>query len=281
MPAVRDRNTDAGFSEVTVTLKRFIRPCMLVLAGASLAMFSACSSTTSGGSASPTSAANQPFAASSITTMTNDQGWPRVEGLRGKRYCEVLLARLSEGRLNADVWNTYGLNDCPDAAFKALDPAAIAKERGALTALLNGPRYWLMDAIEKKPVSRPQKTTFGTLDMFLAATVDLGPIPPNLAPYIERRVARDSVFEYSAGTEVYELTDPGGKVYVMQSYSEQGDAHLSAADLPGLASRITPPAGWTYKPRTLGSTLRALTPGGEATVIQDDLADTYQLIVPG
>ena len=262
-------------------LLRLIRPSILVLAGGSLTIFSACGSTTSSSSASPSSTTNRPFAPASITTPTNDQGWPRVEGLHGKRYCEVLLARLIDARLNAEVWNTYGLNDCPDAAFKALDAAAIATERGVLRALLNGPRYWLMDAIEKKPVSQPQRTTFGTLDMFLAATVDLGPIPPNLAPYTERRVARDSVFEFSAGTEVYELTDPGGKVYVMQSYSEQGDAHLSAADLPGLASRITPPAGWTYKPRTLGSTLRVLTPSGEAVVIQDDFGNTYQLVQPG
>jgi hypothetical protein len=266
---------------MTITLRRLIRPLTLVLAAAGLLTLGACSSTTSsdsGGSSIPT---KQAFSAREITTLTNEQGWPRVEGLRGKRYCEVLLARVIEGQLNAEVWNTYGLNDCPDAAFKALDPAAIATERGVLRALLNGPRYWLMNAIEKKPVSQPQKTTFGTLDMFLAAVVDLGPIPPNLAPYTERRVARDSVFEYSTGTEVYELTDPAGKVYVMQSYSEQGDAHLSAADLPGLASRITPPAGWAYKPRTLGSTLRVLTPGAEAIVIQDDLANTYQLVRPG
>ena len=259
---------------------RCVRAFGLMLAAVGLLMLGACSSTSSRNSTATTGPTSKTFTAKAITTLTNDQGWPRVEGLHAKRYCEVLLARLNAGRLNADVWNSYGLNDCPDVAFKALDPAAIATERGVLRALLNGPRYWLMDAIEKKPVDEPQKTTFGTIEMFLAATVDLGPIPPNLAPYAEHRVARDSVFEYSAGTDVYELTDPSGHVYVMQSYSAQGDAQLTIADLPGLGSRIKPPAGWTYGSRKLGSVLRVLTPGGEAVVIQDDLSNTYQLVAP-
>ncbi len=263
---------------MTLPRSRVLRTATVVLAAAGLLAIGACSSSTSssgGGSVSPTAKA---FAAKEITALTNAQGWPRVEGLHNKRYCEVLLARVVDGRLNADVWNSYGLNECPDAAFKALDAAAIATERGALRALLNGPRYWLMDAIEKKPVAEPRKTTFGTIEMFLAASVDLGPIPPNLAPYTERRVARDSVFEYAVGTQIYELKDPAGKVYVMQSYSAQGDAKLTAGDLPGLATRIKPPAGWAYSSRTLNSTLRVLTPGGEAVVVQDDLSNTYQLV---
>ena len=107
-------------------------------------------------------------------TLTNADGWPRVEGMRGDRYCEVLLASIVEGHLNAKVWNTYTLNECPDAQWKALDAAAIKTERGVLAALLNGPRYWLMDAIEKKPTGPREETMFGELEMFLAATVDLG-----------------------------------------------------------------------------------------------------------
>jgi hypothetical protein len=251
------------------------RPLMLIAAGAGLALVSACSSSASTQNAGPSSTAG---ANEAPGTLTNDQGWPRVEGLRGKRYCEVLLARVVDGRLNADVWNTYGLNDCPDDAWKALDPAAIKTERGVLAALLNGPRYWLMDAIEKKPSGERQVTTFGTIEMFLAATVDLGPIPPNMAPYAEHRVARETVFEFSAGAQVYELTDAAGNDYIMQAYSQQKAPTLSEADLPGLASRITPPAGWMYGVRTLDSTLRVLSPGAQAVVIQDELMNTYQLI---
>lgn len=246
-----------------------------------LALAAACNSTESSdspGSGTPASTHEPASSANPPGTLTNDQGWPRVEGLRSQRYCEVLLASVVDGRLNAAVWNSFGLNDCPDAAWKALDAGAIKSERGVIAALLNGPRYWLMDAIEKKPSGERQVTTFGSIEMFLAATVDLGPIPPDLAPYTERHVARATVFEYSKGAEVYELVTGDGAVYIMQSYSQQSDATLTEADLPGLASRIKPPEGWTYRARTLTDTLRVLAPGAQATVVQDDLSNTYQLV---
>jgi hypothetical protein len=251
---------------------------VFLVACASLALAAACSSKGSAGSTAPSTPSATNGAAKPAGTLTGVQGWPRVEGLRGKRYCEVLLARLVDGRLNAEVYNSYGLNDCPEDAWKALDAGAIKTERGVLAVLLNGPRYWLMDAIEKQPASERQTTTFGSLDMFLAATVDLGPIPPNLAPYTEHRVARATVFEFAKGADVYELVDPAGKVYVMQAYSQQQIATLAQPDLPGLAARLTLPAGWSYRVRTLDSTLRVSYAGVEATVLQDDISNTYSLI---
>ncbi len=240
----------------------------------------ACGSNGSSGSegASRTSGASADATAPATGMLTNADGWPRVEGLRGERYCEVLLARIIEARLSAEVWNTYGLNDCPPDAWAALDAEAIKAERSVNAALLNGPRYWLMDAIEKKPTGQRQETTFGTLDMFLAATVYLGPIPPNLNAYTERKVARGAIFEFAEGAEVYELLDPSGKVYVMQSYSQQRAPDLSEADLHALASRITPPAGWTYRARTLETALRVEGRTAGSTVLQDDLANTYSLL---
>lgn len=253
-----------------------VRKVGLLLVGAGFALGVACSSNNSP-EAPPTT---DPSAASAGPdgTLTNDQGWPRVEGLRGKRYCEVLLARVIEDHLNAEVWNTFGLNECPEDAWKALDAAAIKTERGVLAALLNGPRYWLMDAIEKEPVGERQTTTFGTLEMFLGATVDLGPIPPNLAPYTERHVARETAFEFSGGAEVYELVAADNRVYIMQSYSQQTKADLSEAELPNLGSLLTLPDGWTFRSRTVDTTLRVHTPGIYAVVIQDDFSNTYQLV---
>lgn len=225
--------------------------------------------------ATPTS---EPVAAG---TLTNAEGWPRVEGLRGGRYCEVLLARVIDSRLNAEVWNSYGLNDCPEAEWKALDTAVIKGEHeGVLVVLLNGPRYWLMDAIERKPADEERVTAmFGAIEMFRAATVDIGPIPPNLAPYTERRVARDSIFEYADGAEVYELLTSDGRTFIMQSYSQQNDPTLTESSLPGIAEgKIVPPAGWSFRTRTLEDTLRVRTVGGVAVVLQDELSNTYQLV---
>ncbi len=135
-----------------------------------------------------------------------------------------------------------------------------------------------MDAIEKKPTGERQETTFGTLEMFLAATVDLGPIPPDLAAYTVRKVARGAIFEFAAGSEVYELVDADGNAYIMQSYSRQRAPDLSEAELAKLGERIVPPAGWTYRTRTLDATLRVEGKTIEASVIQDELANTYSLI---
>jgi hypothetical protein len=214
----------------------------------------------------------------SPATLTSESGWPRREGLRGARYCEVLLLELVDGILTAEVWNTIGLSECPQDEWEALNPAAIKTERGVLAALLNGPRYWLADAIEIAPSGPQPRTTFGTLDMRLGATVSLGPPPPDLAPYTERHVARQTVFEFSGGAEVYELVAPDGRVYVMQSYSVQ-NAAISEADLPALADRISPPAGWTYRARVVDADYRVATSASGAVVIQDELSNTYQLVV--
>jgi hypothetical protein len=61
----------------------------------------------------------------------------------------------------------------------------------------------------------------------------------------------------------------------MQSYAQIIDKSLSYDDLPALASRLKLPAGWRYevmKP----DTDHLLGAQGKATVVQDDLDDTYQ-----
>ena len=203
-------------------------------------------------------------------------GAARVEGVRNARYAEVLLVRAEGDRLNAEVWNTLGLNDCPDDAWRALDAATIAAEAGALLAILNGPRYWLMDAIENTAPAERQLARFGELDMFRAAVVDLGTDLPDRRPYKELRVLRSTVFEWSAGRDVHELIDPDGGVYVMQSYSLEVDPDLTEDDLGGVAARITLPEGWTSRSRWLAEPLRVECPDEVAIIVQDDLKNTYQ-----
>lgn len=209
---------------------------------------------------------------------TTADGWTRVEGLRGDRYCEVLLPRIADGRLNAEVWNSYGLNECPEDEWKALDAAQIKEQTGAVAALLNGPRYWLMDAIERRPGLERKEATFGTLKMFLAATVDLGPIPPDLSPYIERRVDRQAIFEFSEGARIFELASADGKKYVMQTYSVQNDATLTEDTLPALGDRLDLPPGWVYSTRVLDETLRLVSKDNKGAVIQDNLGNSYTLV---
>ncbi len=201
------------------------------------------------------------------------------DGLRDVRYGEVLLLAEADGTHRAEVWNTLGLNDCPQDAWDALDASVIAAERGALLALLNGPRCWTLDEIVTEPAGERAFTRFGDLDMFRAATVDLGTdLPEPGARYVERHVERETVFRFWAGTTVHRLTDPAGQHYVMQAYSLAVDPTQTLVGLSGLADRLELPAGWTFATCTLDRPLDLLSTDGVATVVQDELENTYQRI---
>lgn len=193
----------------------------------------------------------------------------------GKRYGEVLLVHSGKSGPEATVYNTFPLNDCPAELWQKLDAQAIAAENGAMAALLNGPRYWLMNRIGKIGRDTVERKDFGGIEMLRQATVVLSSMNPS--PYSINRVNRKAVFIFDAGSEVYELIDPDGQLWVMQTYSQTVDPSLSQSELPNLAGRLSMPAGWTYHPRRLTSTLRIDTTTQDACVTQDDLANSYSL----
>ena len=201
--------------------------------------------------------------------------------LRTKRYCEVLLVQVVGGQATAEVYNSYPLNDCPAELWTKLDAAAIAQAAGVTVAVLNGPRFWLMDHVEKEggTAGLPKKD-FGGIAMYRQASVDVGSMADAAKPYTPHAVDRSAAFVFDAGRTVYELTAPDGTVYVMQTWSQQKDPTLAEADLAGLASRLQLPAGWTYASRTLDAPLRIDTTTTSAHVLQDDLANSYSQ-VPG
>ena len=207
--------------------------------------------------------------------MLAGEAHERLTDVFGKRYGEVLLVTPGEAGPQATVYNSFPLNDCPAQLWSALDAQAIAAENGAAAALLNGPRYWLMNGIEKAPQGPPVTKAFGGIDMLRQATVLLSSMNP--APYTVNRVNRNAVFTFDAGQEIYELHDPDGQRWVMQTWSQAVDTNLSLADLPGLADRLDLPAGWSYQRRVLTSPLRVDTTTRAAQVLQDDLANSYSL----
>jgi hypothetical protein len=198
-----------------------------------------------------------------------------VTNVAGKRYGEVLLVTPGEAGPQASVYNSFPLNECPAELWSALDPQAIATENGAATALLNGPRYWLMNAIEKQQQGPQITKTFGGIEMILQATVLLSSMNP--APFTVNSVSRNTVFVFNAGEQVYELIDPRGRRWVMQTWSQVADPNLRREDLPGLAGRLDLPEGWTYQPRVLTSELRVDTRSQAAQVLQDNLTNSYSL----
>jgi hypothetical protein len=193
----------------------------------------------------------------------------------GKRYGEVLLVRMAESGPEAEVYNTFPLNDCPAELWDTLDAEALAKENGAAAALLNGPRYWLMSGIEKNSDGLQEMKSFGGIDMIRQATVKLSSMSP--APYTVNRVDRRAVFTFEAGRPVFELVDPQGQRWVMQTWSQVVDKNLTLDDLPALAARLQLPDGWRYETRTLTSPLTVDTTTRDAHVTQDELTNSYSL----
>ncbi len=204
------------------------------------------------------------LAASARTTSTD---------IYNTRYCEVLELKGLPPTAQVTVWNTIGFSHCPAAQWNALDPAAIAAARGDTAVVLNGPRYWLMDAASGR-TGRSQ--VFGGLRFRQVATI---PIRTNeelaQTPYTEHTIVRRNSWKWDKGRTIYELHAPGGVTYVMQAYSQIKDPNESVSDLPGLGSRLQLPAGWRYSTRKLRKDL-VLAAHGSATVVQDELLNTYQ-----
>jgi hypothetical protein len=234
--------------------------------------------TTTGSTTTPTEPATTtrvdptPTATSSPATTTRPSTPAK---LRGARYCEVLLLRPINGTPSAEVYNTYPLNDCPEADWKALDPATIAKVAGVPLAVLNGPRYWLMDTVEKASGTAPAPVSFGGIEMIQRATVDISSVGAGEPPYTPHNVNRKTVFGYTAGSTVYELVAPDGAAYIMQSWSQQVDSTLDEAALAQLAARLHVPSGWSYRARVLTQALQVVTTDTDAIVLQDELKNSY------
>lgn len=242
---------------------------------ASIATFAGCEGDAKSTAADATQTAPDaaPTAPNAAPTAPDAAPDAAAASIRGNRYCEILLAFLEAGAIRAEVWGTQGLNDCPAAAWEAVDKAAVQAEFAATAVVLNGPRYWLIDAAEGTLPDR-EPHMFGALEMRQLATINFPAGAPQSMPYVERTINRDSSFSFAAGSQIFELRAPDGSVYVMQSYAAIVDATLTEADLQTLADRLTLPDGWTYAARTLDAPLEIVTPG-RATVVQDELQNTY------
>lgn len=200
-----------------------------------------------------------------------------VDGMRGVRYGEVLAVLPAEDGFRAEVYGTQLLNDCPQELWEQLDPAAIAAQLGAVGVKLNGPRYWVLDGLgQKVAVVDPVLTEFGGIGMRRIAVVELGD-DPSTVPYTLRHVDRGAVFFFDAGRPVHELVDPDGVAYVMQAYCVGVDPTLDEDALPDLGSRLALPAGWSFRTRVLDEELVVDTTDTVATVVQDELENTYTL----
>jgi hypothetical protein len=198
----------------------------------------------------------------------------QAHGLRDARYCEILELKGALPHITAVVWNTIKLNSCPAAQWNAFDAGALARELGDPLVVLNGPRHFLMDSATA--VTGPVRS-FDGLRMRRLATIPIR-TAADLAqtPYTDRTIERTNTFHWNKGRTVFELLAPGGDLYLMQSYAQIRDPSLTLDKLGALGRRLQLPAGWRFRSRRLHHAL-TLTARGRATILQDELLDTYQL----
>lgn len=195
-------------------------------------------------------------------------------GLRGTRYCEILVGTLKDGNVQVAVYTTAGLSDCPEAEWAKLDEATLKAETMATLVKLNGPRYWMIDSLQNSMLLDPTPRTFGGLQMRQAGALDFPLAEAQQQPYVTRTITRDSRFTFGAGKTVFELVDATGHVYTMQSYSTQKVAQTEAT-LGSLGGALKLPAGWTFRTRTLDADLVVQAANKQATVVQDENENTY------
>lgn len=209
--------------------------------------------------------------------MSSNSAERLITDHRGTRYGEVLAVFAEGDSFLAHVYGTQLLNDCPAELWDALDATTIAGELDALVVKLNGPRHWMLDGLGSKgePLE-PVLREFGGLLMRRIAVLDLGTNPTQV-PYMVRHVDRKAVFFFDAGKEIHELVDPDGTAYVMQAYCVSVDPTLDEGNLSKLADKLDLPEGWSFRSRILDEELVVDTSDTIATVLQDELENTYTL----
>lgn len=215
-------------------------------------------------------------ACSSISSCHQSENVKLRKNMRNARYGEILLVTGGPFSFTGHVYNTLGLNDCPESLWKQLNPEKLKKEYSVKNVILNGPRYFLMDECS---ILNPGKVvSFEGLRARLLATVSisLGDILRGAShPYTETRVARTTCYFFKKGNILHELISPQGRRYVMQSYSLEVDPHLTEKQLLTLGSKLRLPSGWRYEVHPLEHDYKMQT-AGVAYVLQDDLKNSYQ-----
>ncbi|WP_299212355.1 hypothetical protein [uncultured Aquimarina sp.] len=226
-----------------------------------------------------TSCKNNDFS-TNIPSVEQTQFTELPRDLRNYRYGEVIPIFQSSSTIYAEVYNTIRLNKLPSNLWKKLNADELAKQYGAKLVKLNGPRYWVLNSMQGSGKTTTGKTVnFGGIEMKLRATLEfkIWEGAQLDGHYSENEVSRQTIWIYNKGNMIYELTNPDGEVYRMQSYSQEIDSTLSINDLETLHKRLKLPKGWSYRARILEEDSK-LNSNGKAYVIADELNNAYQKI---
>jgi hypothetical protein len=170
-----------------------------------------------------------------------------IDDTRSMRFCEFIVIDGEYG----DIYNTSGLNECPEDIWNALDTAALAAEMGVDSVQLNGPHFWVMD---EQTVGFGETKTFGGIDARWAARVPAAGLSASggATPYTQFKTCKTQKMVYDAGQKVWEMLDADGNVYVLQAHEDE----FTLDDLDTLDQKMTAlPDGWSWRSRVLDAQL--------------------------
>jgi hypothetical protein len=206
--------------------------------------------------------------------------------LRDYPYCEVIPDTVSGGTLTEYVFNTLPFGPCPVNKFTTIteqdiiDAYNAAYGANATSATVNGPRHWVLDTLTPTGgvTNSGDTLTVDGIEFGLVGELQTPVDQPTVGtdPFVVNTVQRDTIYLFKKGLLVFELTDPSGNVYVMQSYSQQFDPLLSLERLPDINPPHLLPEGWSYAARRLTEDL-TLTASGATQIVNDDYRNTYQI----
>lgn len=194
--------------------------------------------------------------------------------MRGTRYCEMILAH---GLTQYAVYDTLGLNECPEAVWSKINRSVVKKATESSSVHLIGPRFWVVDGFKYSHLINPLIKQMDGLTMREAGVLHIRILNLLRAslPYYKHEVTRHITWTYQADKPVYELIDPNGEVFVMQSYSIQKKAQTQNT-LTELGTQLKLPKGWTFKTGVINKAETLETINNIAIVVQDSFDNTYQ-----
>jgi len=209
---------------------------------------------------------------------------------RGNAFYEILFMNRDAkgpggiGNYYNSIGNSFDVsNEVLDARFRALDPAKLKQEYGSDGVRFNGPRRFVANGFSGLAYDGCKTREIGGIPFSLYGTF----ATPGFEVFMTGKEAsyhvliskRTNTFYFNAGERVHELITPQGEVYTMFSLSLRLDPNNTIENLPTLAKRLTLPAGWTYRMRTLDQDL-ALSSTYDAnppnSIVLDQFENNYQ-----
>lgn len=198
------------------------------------------------------------------------------------QFCEVApIFGTSPENAVADFYNPTSIDHCTPEQYAQIekDKENIKKEMGAREVFLNPTRYWTWDELWIYEVGDERQ--FGPVKMLYMGVVPVEVMKKAVGAghYHPGQINRSNKYLFKAGTTVYLLDMPDGKVLVMQSWSDHVNKSETADTIKDLGGQFKElPPGWKFRTKVLDRdlTVEPPPPTHLAWVTQDEFLNTYQ-----